>query len=96
MANFDDVRRKFSNHRQWRDFIAAVHESVTSQCSVTYPMVLSALRSGRAWFNDGALRSSRAWFNDGAERASSWLDGAAQASKWLSSRSGVQRQSLGV
>ena len=29
MANFDDVRRKFSNHRQWRDFIAAVHESVT-------------------------------------------------------------------
>ena len=84
MANFDDVRRKFSNHRQWRDFIAAVHESVTYPCTVTYPMVLGALRSGRAWFNDGAVR------------ASSWLDGAAQASSWLSPRSGVQRQSLGV
>jgi hypothetical protein len=74
MANFDSVRRTFSNpgtfsnHRQWRDFIAAVHESVTYPCSVTYPMVLSALRSGRAWFNDGAAR------------ASSWLDGAAHAS----------------
>jgi len=53
----------FSNHRQWREFIAAVHDSVTYPCSVTYPMVLGALRSGRAWFNDGAAR------------ASSWLSG---------------------
>jgi hypothetical protein len=86
MTNFDDV---FSNHRQWRDFIAAVHESVTYPCTVTYPMVLGALRSGRAWFNDGAAR------------ASSWLDGAARASTahastWLSPRSGIQRQSFGV
>src|SRR5260370_33059153 len=73
MANFDDV---FSNHRQWRDFIAAVHESVTYPCTVTYPMVL------------GALRSSRAWFNDGAARASSWLD-QARASSWRSPRSGI-------
>jgi len=80
MANFNDV---FSNHRQWRDFIAAVHESVTYPCTVTYPMVL------------GALRSSRAWFNDGAARASSWLD-EARASSWLSPRSGIQRQSFGV
>jgi hypothetical protein len=84
MANLDDVRRKFSNHRQWHEFIAAVHESVTYPCSVTYPMVLGALRSGRAWFNDGAAR------------ASSWLDGAARASHWLSPRSGVHGQSLGV
>ncbi len=86
MANFDDV---FSNHRQWRDFIAAVHESVTYPCTVTYPMVLSALRSGRAWFNDGAARAS-SWL-DGAARASNW-----RASNWLSPRSGIQRQSLGV
>jgi hypothetical protein len=63
MANFDDVRRKFSNHRQWRDFVAAIHESVAypnsvPACPVTYPMVLNALRAGRAWFNDGAVRAS--------------------------------------
>jgi hypothetical protein len=58
--------RKFSNHRQWREFVAAVHESVTNPRLVTYPMVLSALQSGRAWFNDGAVR------------APSWLGGFAQ------------------
>ncbi len=64
MANFDDVRRRFSNHRQWREFIAAVHESVVYPCSVTYPMVLDALRTGRAWFNDGAARAS-GWLSGG-------------------------------
>ncbi len=63
MTNFDDVRRKFSNHRQWRDVISAVHESMTYPYAVTYPMVLNALRSGRGWFSDGAAR------------ASSWLSG---------------------
>jgi hypothetical protein len=59
MANFNEVvRRSFSNHRQWRDFIAAVHESGTYPRSVTYPMVLRALRSGHAWFADGAARAS--------------------------------------
>jgi hypothetical protein len=58
MTNFDDVRRKFSNHRQWRDVISAVHASMTYPCAVTYPMVLDALRSGRAWFSDGAARAS--------------------------------------
>ncbi|MGB6307301.1 MAG: hypothetical protein WBF89_05855 [Steroidobacteraceae bacterium] len=61
---FDDMRRKFSNHRQWRDFVAAVQDSVTYPCSATYPMVLSALRSGKAWFSDGAAR------------ATNWLSGA--------------------
>jgi hypothetical protein len=65
MANFDNVRREFSNHRQWREFIAAVHESVAYPCSVTYPMVLGALRSSGAWFSDGASRASL--------RAKSWL-----------------------
>jgi hypothetical protein len=58
MANFDNVRREFSNHRQWREFIAAVHESVAYPCSVTYPMVLRALQSGRAWFSGGAVRAT--------------------------------------
>jgi hypothetical protein len=58
MADFDRMRRKFSNNRQWRDFITAVHESVTHPCSASYPVVVSALRSGRAWFTDGAVRAS--------------------------------------
>lgn len=58
MTAFDDMRRKFSNHRQWRDFIAAVQDSMSQPCSATYPMVLDALRSGKAWFDDGAARAS--------------------------------------
>jgi hypothetical protein len=80
MANFDNVRREFSNHRQWREFIAALHESMAYPCSVTYPMVLGALRSSRAWFSDGAARATR----------------AVRATSWLSPRSGIQRQSFGV
>jgi hypothetical protein len=71
MTNFDDMRRKFSNHRQWRDVISAVHESMTYPCAVTYPMVLDALRSGRAWFSDGAAR------------ASNWLSGVEDAGHGL-------------
>ncbi len=59
------MRRKFSNHRQWHEFIAAVHESVTQPCAVTYPKVIGALRSGRDWFSGEAAR------------ATSWLRGPA-------------------
>jgi hypothetical protein len=55
MTQFDDMTRKFCNHRQWRDFVAAIHESVTRPRAVTYPMVLSALRASGAWFNDRAV-----------------------------------------
>jgi hypothetical protein len=55
----------FSNHRKWREFVTAVHESVAHPCAVTYPKVIGALRSGRNLFNDGAAR------------ASSWLSGSA-------------------
>jgi hypothetical protein len=71
MTNFDDVRRKFPNHRQWHEVISAIQESMTYPCAVTYPMVLDALRSGRAWFSDGAAR------------ASSWLSGVEQVSDGL-------------
>jgi hypothetical protein len=46
MKTLQDIGRKFSNRRQWRDFVSAV------QCSVNYPVVLNALRE-TAWpFND--------------------------------------------
>ena len=48
---------RFSNHRQWREFVAAVHDSVTYPRTVTYPKVINALRSGRDWFNEGAARA---------------------------------------
>lgn len=57
MTHFDDMTRKFRNHRQWRVFIAAVHESVAYPRALTYPMVVGALRSGRAWFEDTAAVS---------------------------------------
>jgi len=60
MNDFQDFKRKFSNNRQWREFVAAVHESVTYPCAVTYPKVIGALRSGRDWFSDGAARASTA------------------------------------
>jgi hypothetical protein len=42
MKNFDDIKRTFSNHRQWRDFIATIPESVSHPGAVTYP---NAVRS---------------------------------------------------
>jgi len=65
MKDFEETRRKFSNHRQWREFVTAVHESVTYPCAVTYPKVIEALRSGRDWFSNGAARAST-WLNDQA------------------------------
>ena len=57
MSDFNSTRRKFSNNRQWRDFVAAVHESVTYPCTVTYPMILSTLRSASAsiWFSERVI-----------------------------------------
>ena len=57
MSEFQGFKRKFSNNRQWRDFVSAV-QSVTYPCTVTYPKVISALRSGRDWFSEGAARAS--------------------------------------
>jgi hypothetical protein len=46
MKTLEDIRRKFSNRRQWRDFVSAV------QCSVNYPLVLNAVRESAWAFND--------------------------------------------
>jgi hypothetical protein len=53
------TRLKFGNRRQWRDVIAAVDVSAALPFPVTYPSIIGALRSGRAWFMDGAARASR-------------------------------------
>jgi hypothetical protein len=49
MKALEDIRRKFSNRREWRDFISAV------QCSVNYPVVLNALRPSAWLFNDSVV-----------------------------------------
>jgi hypothetical protein len=51
MINLYGMQRDFSNHRQWREFIAAIHESVTYPCVVTYPKIIAALRAAhkQAW-----------------------------------------------
>jgi hypothetical protein len=46
MKSLEDIRRKFSNRREWRDFVSAV------QCSVNYPVVLNALRDTAWAFSD--------------------------------------------
>jgi hypothetical protein len=43
---FEDIRRKFTNQRQWREFVSAL------QCTVNYPAaVANTLRAGKKWFN---------------------------------------------
>ena len=39
----EDIKRKFTNQRQWREFVSAL------QCSVNYPAVVNSLRSGKKW-----------------------------------------------
>ena len=49
---FEDFKRKFTNQRQWREFVSAV------QCSVNYPAAINTLRSGTKWFSDGLAQAS--------------------------------------
>jgi hypothetical protein len=49
---FEDIKQKFTNQRQWREFVSAV------QCSVNYPAAISSLRSGTKWFSDGLAQAS--------------------------------------
>src|SRR5579863_3498450 len=48
----EDIKQKFSNQRQWREFVSAV------QCSVNYPAAINSLRSGTKWFSDGLAQAS--------------------------------------
>ncbi len=49
---FEDIKRRFSNQRQWREFVSAV------QCSVNYPAAINSLRSGTQWFSGGLAQAS--------------------------------------
>jgi hypothetical protein len=49
---FEDMKQKFTNQRQWREFVSAV------QCSVNYPAAINSLRSGTKWFSDGLAQAS--------------------------------------
>jgi hypothetical protein len=49
---FQDIKKKFTNQRQWREFVSAV------QCSVNYPAAINSLRSGTKWFSDGLVQAS--------------------------------------
>ena len=49
---FEDIRQRFTNQRQWREFVSAV------QCSVNYPAAINTLRSGTKWFSDGLAQAS--------------------------------------
>jgi len=52
MDALKDIKKRFSNQRQWRDFAAAL------QCSGNYPAILNTVRSGGRWFSDGLARAS--------------------------------------
>jgi hypothetical protein len=49
---FEDIKRKFTNQRQWREFVSAI------QCSVNYPAAINSVRSGTKWFSDGLAQAS--------------------------------------
>jgi hypothetical protein len=52
VSAFEDIRQKFTNQRQWREFASAV------QVSVNYPAAINTLRHGTKWFSDGLAQAS--------------------------------------
>jgi hypothetical protein len=59
-------KRHFSNTRDWRSTISALQEAAA------YPKVRDAVKSGRAWFTEGAAQ------------ASNWLVGTPAAAETFS------------
>jgi hypothetical protein len=51
MKTFEEIKSRFSNQRQWRDFVSAV------QCSVNYSTVRH-LHSATMFFNSAWARAS--------------------------------------
>ena len=51
----EDIKRKFTNKRQWREFVSAVQSSVNYPAAIgtLYPAAINTLRSGTKWFSDG-------------------------------------------
>jgi hypothetical protein len=62
-------RHAFVNRRDWGSYLSAL------QSAATYPKVLEVVKSGRAWFTQGATQ------------ASNWLSGSAEG--WAAAPSGA-------
>jgi hypothetical protein len=52
MNEADDRQSAFLNRREWGSYLAAL------QSAATYPKVMEAVRTGQAWFSDGAAHAS--------------------------------------
>jgi hypothetical protein len=66
MSNDNESKSTFLNRRDWGSYLGAL------QGAATYPKVMEA------------VKSSRAWFSDGATQASNWLVGSAPLNDKLS------------
>lgn len=60
MAHYDEAKRNFLNRRDWNSYLCKL------QSAASYPKVIGAVKSGRAWFSLGATE------------ASDWLVGSAE------------------
>jgi hypothetical protein len=58
MQDDTEVKQAFLNRRDWGSYLSALQDATS------YPKVLKA------------VKSSRAWFTEGASQASSWLVGS--------------------
>jgi len=63
MNDIEDFKKVFANRREWGSYVAALAEAAS------YPRVIQAVRSGRAWFSESAFQ------------ASSWLVGTSECAK---------------
>jgi hypothetical protein len=52
MQDSKDPKRAFLNRRDWGSYLRAL------QTAATYPKVMEAVNSGRAWFTEGATQAS--------------------------------------
>jgi len=52
MHDAESRKSTFVNRRDWGSYVAAL------QSAATYPKVMEAVRSGQAWFTDGAAQAS--------------------------------------
>jgi len=66
MQDDTELKHAFLNRRDWGSYLSAL------QNAASYPMVLKAVKSGRAWFTQGA------------SQASSWLVGSTELHDKLS------------
>jgi hypothetical protein len=73
MQDDTEMKQAFLNRRDWGSYLSAL------QNAASYPKVLSAVKSSRDWFTQGA-----SWFSQGASQASSWLVGSTELHDKLS------------